>query len=271
MKQLCYFFALIKGIPKQPDTLQRSADQQGTSSPLELPPTRLGMSSVSKQQYQQPKHEPELIANEPMEVNVTIDKDEKSERKTIDVDETSTPSKSSAATNLPGPSTSKETSSRQSGSGLNLYMQLKKKTYFDSHESDKRSDGPQDLSCTKPNADAQNARLDDSDFEMADAESDMQSQSYDANQHLLGGESSSSGTTIRPQIIVSPRNASAFIKSTKSDGGDSATLSIVNENSSSSQLSSASSENVGKGGSPSKSVIVRIGSSTMVSLLRLAV
>lgn len=223
------------------------------------------MSSVPKQQYQQPKPDSEFNANESMDTNTTITKDEKSVQNSMEVDEASTPSKALSASSLPGPSTSKETPSRQSGGGFNLYMQLKKKTYFDSHENDRRSDGPQDLSCTKSNADAQAARHDDSDFEMADAENDGQNPSYDANQHLLGGESSSSGATIRPQIIVSPRNASAFIKSTKSDGGESATLSIVNENSSSSQLSSASSENVGKGGSPSKSVIVRIGSSTMVS------
>lgn len=213
------------------------------------------------QVHQQPKQV--LATSESKDAN---DVDEKDELKTMEVDETSTPLKASTSSSLPGPSTSKETSSRQSGSGYNLYMQLKKKTYFDSHENDKRNEGPQDLSCSKSNADAKNARLDDSDVEMTDAEADMQNQSFDDNQHSHSGESSSSSSaaTIRPQIIVSPRNVAALLKTSKTGDTDTATISIVNENSSGSQ---ASGDNLGKDTSPSKSVIVRIGSSTMVSAL----
>lgn len=239
--------------------MQSLNEQHGISSPLELPPTRLGMSSVPRQVHQQPKQAHDTNTSESKAGN------DADERKTMEIDETSTPLKAPTTSSSPGPSTSKETPSRQSSSGYNLYMQLKKKTYFDSHESDKRSEGPQDLSYSKSNADAKNAILDDSDVEMTDAEADMQSQSFDDNQHSHSGESSSSSATIRPQIIVSPRNASTFIKSSKTGDNDTATNSIVNENSSGSQTSG---DNISKETSPSKSVIVRIGSSTMVSALK---
>lgn len=150
-------------------------------------------------------------------------------------------------------------------------MQLKKKTYFDFYENDKRSDGPQDLSCSnKSNTESKGIKLElDSDVEMTDTETESRNQTtYDINQQQNhSGESSSSGTTIRPQIIVSPRKSlSAFIKTVKNENSDSSSNSILNEGSGNSQLSTASNEGaVAQGTSPSKSVIVRIGHSSMVS------
>lgn len=250
---------LKTGIPKQPDTLKPTSDKQGTLSPLELPPTRLSMSSTPKQQQQSVSEPSESDDSAAAVKSATNSTEEKPEQITMETDETSTlPSATSGSNELP--STSKETANRQSGSGFNLYMQLKKKTYFDLHESDKRNDSPQDLSCSKPNPDVKNARLDDSDVEMADIEGSP----FDANHQMQSGESSASGASIRPQIIVSPRNASTFKSSTTDD---SATITVVNESSSSSQLSGTSSENIAKGSSPSKGVIVCIGSSTMVNFL----
>lgn len=244
---------LITGIPKQPDTLQLSSDKQGTCSPLELPPTRLSMSTMPKQSVSEPA---ESNDSEPKAKCTTYNAEEKSEQTSMETDEPSTLPPALKSNDLP--STSKEIANRQSGSGFNLYMQLKKKTYFDLHESDKRNDGPQDLSCSKPNPEVKNAKLDDSDVEMTDIEGS----SFDVSHQVHSGESSASNASVRPQIIVSPRNATTF-KSSSTD--DSATITVANESSSSSQLSGTSSENIAKGSSPSKGVIVCIGSSTMVN------
>lgn len=197
--------------------------------------------------------------------------DEKVEKKSQEVNDSTSSVKSSNNQNLPGPSTSKETSTtRQAPESFNIYMQLKKKTYFDFYENDKRSDGPQDLSCSnKSNTESKGSKLElDGDIEMTDAETESRNQAtFDSNQQQNHSGESSSGTTIRPQIIVSPRkSSSAFIKTVKNENNDSSSNSISNEGSGNSQLSTVSNEGTAaQGTSPSKSVIVRIGHSSMVS------
>lgn len=248
------------GIPKQPDTLKSTSEPRGTFSPLELPPTRLGMSSVSRLPAN-PTSESNTTVTEntddtvqPDDQNASIQIDEKPEKKS-DPSETNATTKPSTASNQssPVPGSSKETTSRPAPEGYNIYMQLKKKTYLDFYENEKRSDAPQDLSCAKTEPEAKRNKFDlsdssiDSDVEMA--ETDQQSQS--------GGESS--GTTVRPQIIVSPRKTSAFAKTVKSEN----TSKETGESSGNQLLTGASDTS----GSPSKSVIVRAGpSSSLVSL-----
>lgn len=249
------------GIPKQPDTLKLITEPRGTFSPLELPPTRLGMSSVSRL-HVNPTTESNTTVTENTDdtvqqddQNASIQIDEKPEKK-HDISETNATTKPSNASNQssPVPGSSKETTSRPAPEGYNIYMQLKKKTYLDFYENEKRSDAPQDLSCAKTEPEAKRNKFDlsdssiDSDVEMA--EIDQQNQS--------GGESS--GTTVRPQIIVSPRKTSAFAKTVTAENN---TSKETGESSGNQSLTGANDTT----GSPSKSVIVRAGpSSSLVSL-----
>lgn len=259
------------GIPKQPDTLRSANETQGVFTPLELPPTHLGMSSALRQPPQNvTKDDANNDATIQDDQSMAVDVDEKAEKKPEQNDLLATKASTSPSNqNVAGPSSSKETPTRQAPEGYNIYMQLKKKTYFDFYENDKRTDGPQDLSTStsKSGPDAKIPKLElDGDTEMTDSEIEMKSNStFDA--HQQSSDSSSSGNaTIRPQIIVSPRKSSAFAKTIKSEGaskesaGESSSfgLSISNESS-----SSATSEmtNQSSSGSPSKSVIVRVGSS----------
>lgn len=170
-------------------------------------------------------------------------------------------------------------------------MQLKKKTYFDFYENDKRTDTPQDLSTSKtggsgsaggsssgsgeaPPAKIPKLEPTDGDIEMADATENESTSAFDVSQQ----SGSSDTATIRPQIIVSPRKSSAFAKMLKSENvsvteaaggsGESSSFAALAQqsesNSSASNTSSASDLAAGgqsTSGSPSKSVIVRVGSS----------
>lgn len=261
------------GIPKQPDTLRPVSGSQRVSSPLELAPTHLGMSSSSRtlpnnQQVNSSREESSNdVTLQDDQVLMSVEVEEKSDKKPDQNDSKA----GTASTNqsVAGPSTSKETPTRQAPEGYNIYMQLKKKTYFDFYENDKRTDTPQDLSTSKTNADAKIKIELDGDTEMVDAESESRSSTFD-NQ---SSESSTSSVTIRPQIIVSPRKASAFVKTVKSESGSKestgeASNFALSQNESSSSALNTSGEIAGQtnSGSPSKSVIVRVGSSaTLVS------
>lgn len=269
------------GIPKQPDTLRSSNDAQSSVfTPLELPPTHLGMSSALRQppQNQQTRDDSSNDATIQEDQTMSVDVDEKTEKKS----EQSDAAKANASPsnqNVAGPSTSKETPTRQAPEGYNIYMQLKKKTYFDFYENDKRADGPQDLSTStsKSGPDAKIPKIElDGDTEMTDSEIDVKSNSsFDA--HQQNSESSSSGNaTIRPQIIVSPRKSSAFAKTIKSEDatkestGETSNFGLITNESSSSASSELTGQN--SSGSPSKSVIVRVGSSaSLVSSFEISV
>lgn len=244
------------GIPKQPDTLRTSGESSGVLSPLEMPPTHLGMSSTLRGTQQNQCVKEESGADVTLQEEQLIEVEEKIEKKSETSDLVVTKSSSSS---LAGPSTSKETPTRQAPEGCNIYMQLKKKTYFDFYENDKRTDSPQDLSTSKgPEAKIPKMELDD--IEMND---ESETRAFDGH---LSNDASGPSSTIRPQIIVSPRKSSAFAKTMKTEraskqsSGESSAFAQTESN------SSGSSETAGQSssGSPSKSVIVRVGPS-MVS------
>lgn len=253
------------GIPKQPDTIRTSTEPRGTFSPLELPPTRLGMSSGSRlpanpsfDSTTGTENADETIQQDDQTISIEIE--EKSEKKQEPIESKSV---TAANQNSPVPSTSKQTPTRQAPEGFNIYMQLKKKTYLDFYENEKR-DAPQDLSCTKSSPETKRIKFElDSDVEMSDTDADAHQQSQSS-----GGSGESSGSaTVRPQIIVSPRKLSAFAKTVKSDQKES-TGESSNFNLSSNDTSASAQVLAGDGtsGSPSKSVIVRAGpSSSLVS------
>lgn len=247
------------GIPKQPDTLRPTNDSPGSFTPLELPPTHLGMSSTLRtpQANQSIKDDSSNEVTLQEDQVMAVDVEEKVE-KSQDQSETKA-STSFNNQNVAGPSTSKETSTRQAPEGYNIYMQLKKKTYFDFYENDKRTDGPQDLS--KAGTESKIAKMElDGDTEMENADNETRN-SFDAHQKSSDSSSSSSSgsATIRPQIIVSPRKSSAFAKTIKSE--NSKKESFRNDSSSSSLNASNEIGGGSSSGSPSKSVIVRVGSS----------
>lgn len=250
------------GIPKQPDTLRSTSESQGVFSPLELPPIHLGMSSsLRAKQLNQTnggtKKENSNDVTLQEDQSMSVDGDEKADKKPEQND--SLASKASTSTNnqnLSGPSTSKETSPQQEN--YNIYMQLKKKkTYLD---FDKRTDGPQDLSKA---SESKIAKLElDGDTEMADMESETSRASFDSSHH----SSDAGNAAIRPQIIVSPRKSSAFAKTIKSESltkeaGETSFTLTQNESGSSSLTASNEISGQGSSTSPSKSVIVRVGSS----------
>lgn len=309
------------GIPKQPDTLRPSNSNATTNnggpprmpSPLELPPTHLGMSSSNRMQQfynnvSTSKDETGSDVTLQDEQHSMVDVSEERSEQKIKVEQMETAvakpstSQSAANQNLAGAgsstsspsllSTKEQTPTRQAPEGYNIYMQLKKKTYFDFYENDKRTDTPQDLSTSKTNSGgnsnsspitgeppaAKVPKLElDNDVEMADTvENETRPASaFDVNQQ--GG--SNETATIRPQIIVSPRKSSAFAKTLKSENinetagsGESsnfASLAQQSESNSSASNASTASDTAGgqsASGSPSKSVIsssviVRVGSS----------
>lgn len=252
------------GIPKQPDTLRPATGTQRVSSPLELPPTHLGISSSTRtlqhnQQVNSSRDESNNDVTLQEDQTMSVEIEEKSEKKS---DGDSKAGTSSTNQSVAGPSTSKETPTRQAPEGYNIYMQLKKKTYFDFYENDKRTDTPQDLSTSKIES---KVKIElDGDTEMTDAESDSRSSTFDANQQ--SSESSTSSVTIRPHIIVSPRKSSAFVKTIKSESGtkdsteESSTFALSpNDSSALNTTGEIAGQNTT--GSPSKSVIVRAGPS----------
>lgn len=240
------------GIPKQPITIpSNNVDPPGLNSPLELPPTRLGLSSSPRNaanaatlanlasQYESHYSYAET-SNEPApeEQAMAIEVDEQTPAKEEAGGKQDSTNKSSGQTvtktssvpaptqNEPLPGGSKDGSSWRQPEGFNIYMQLKKKTYFDFHDeetksnndNDKRAEGAtQDLSCLKSNTDSNSAKMElDSDHdELTDSESD--GRSMPASDSHTDDNQSGSGSTVRPQIIVTPRKIAAAIDSAKAD------------------------------------------------------
>lgn len=263
------------GIPKQPDTLRPTTGSQVVASPLELAPTHLGLSSTLRTSAQNPppndnskedtSSDTTLQEDQSMSVDVEEKMEKKPEQNELHASKAST---SSMNQNVPGPSTSKP-------EGYNIYMQLKKKTFnFDFYENDKRTDTPQDLSKASVETKVSKMEL-DGDSEMADVENESRTSSFDM--HQQSNDSTSSGTTVRPQIIVSPRKSSAFAKTIKSESGtkelagESSSFALSQNESTSSALNTSSEvATQNSSGSPSKSVIVRVGpSASLVSKFRL--
>lgn len=244
------------GIPKQPITIpSNNIDPPGFNSPLELPPTRLGLSlsqhrptplNMVTSHYESNFSYIENSNDTPTQEDQTSeDVDEKTEKVRVAHDEVggerkrpikTTPSISgtSSASNSDEvlPSTSKIPelqSTRRQPENFNLYVQLKKKTYFDFHddenksnaEIEKRDEGPQDLSCSKSNTDSNNSKMEiESDNEIeSDLESDVKSrQSVEHPAHQINDNATAGASnTVRPQIIVTPRKIAAAIESVRAD------------------------------------------------------
>lgn len=236
------------GIPKQPVTVASGAGS--SASPLELPPTRLGLSSAPKPSTSDSTYSSTEATEAQDDQLTSMDTDEKQEA----ADTEPATQKSTDAAQIATPSTSKEPQpGRRQHENYNIYLQLKKKTYFDFHDEDsksnadaasgsaeKREEGPQDLSKSTGESSSFVKMELDSDN---DTEPDARDPSADASQHLIDDPSAA----VRPHIIVSPRKTNVD----KSESGRS------NES-----APDAFGESSGiNANSPSKSVIVRAGPS----------
>lgn len=242
------------GIPKQPVTISSSdsTTAAGTHSPLELPPTRLGLSSAPRPlsaNYETQFTESNATENEQ---TISIEVEEKSDK--IDIDATASTSKETVTptSNASAPSASRETSGgRRQPENFNIYMHLKKKTYFDFQDDEtksnnaveKRDEEPQDLSKSTGESSSAFVKMDLDDSDAMDTEIDVRGQAIDQSMSTHSDEAAA----VRPQIIVSPRKNFGESSKTKSNADD--------ENGANNSSSN----------SPSKSVIVRAGPSVSLS------
>ncbi|KAG4078397.1 hypothetical protein HA402_013107 [Bradysia odoriphaga] len=211
------------GIPKQPITIpSNGSEPPGVNSPLELPPTMLGLSPHRNITQNYDGTSTSTASNATDFEAESAGPLDQSESKFAAVEKSVTDEETVQDAKLePIPSTSKEKRKRSDHpeSYGNIYMQLKKKSYFDHSEDDSRSyekEGPQDLSFDKESS----SKMDvDSDGTPSFTfESDSQSTS----EQLAGvsGPSTSANVsvyddslTVRPQIIVTPRKVAAAIES----------------------------------------------------------
>lgn len=254
------------GIPKQPITIPTSGEEQaGVNSPLELPPTQLGLSPHRNLSFGSGPSS----AFAPTEGVNTVDTtnagstqpEEMLDADSLDAtvsqpDQPRTPSVAqviksvSDANDQAGPSTFKDahppaakepvpSASTSSGTKRkltdhpdcfgNIYMQLKKKNYYDQYDEDQRAsfekkdDVPQDLSFVKDEQQTLKMDIDNSSSDCESDESTPQSSSTHHHQQqpqsLLHASddaqqsSSTAATSVRPQIIVTPRKMAAAIES----------------------------------------------------------
>lgn len=282
------------GIPKQPITIPTNGTEApGVNSPLELPPTMLGLSphksllnfgegrgtfstSATTSAFAATNAnvggggEYDNVASPFMETSSDAAAIEEPQGGTIEIEQppaspqqpppTSSPQPQSVTTqviktiidpNVAGPSNSqvvvmqvdslltgsatdataatvapKESQKRKmpdhpDGFG-NIYMQLKKKNYYDQYDedsknNDKKEDGPQDLSCSKDDSEQSKMDIDsDSDEEIIFLPDTSPSLSILEQQqkHLQAlNADDAQQASIRPQIIVTPRKVAAAIES----------------------------------------------------------
>lgn len=229
------------GIPKQPVTV---ASGSGTSaSPLEHPPTRLGLSSAPKSMTSDSSYSNIESVETQDEQSTAMDIVEKQD---VSESESSKPKSTDASV---VPNTKEPQSSRRQPENYNIYLQLKKKTYFEFHEddsknnadavnagADKREEGPQDLSKSTGES---------SGFVKMDLDSDNDTEPETEANHLMIDDQNA---TVRPHIIVSPRKTNS--DNSKTDNRSNENCESFGENS-----------GITNSNSPSKSVIVRAGSS----------
>lgn len=205
------------GIPKQPITIpSNGSEPPGVNSPLELPPTMLGLSPHRNIVQHYDGAASTSTAN--VAGDFETDRAGPSDPVAVTDEETVQDAKLE-----PRPSTSKEKRKRSehSESYGNIYMQLKKKSYFDHSEDDSRSyekEGPQDLSFGKESSSSSKMDVDSEGAANFAFESD--SGSHQSTSEPLAGPSTSANVsvyddslTIRPQIIVTPRKVAAAIES----------------------------------------------------------
>lgn len=213
------------GILKQPITIpSNGSEPPGVNSPLELPPTMLGLSP-----HRNIAHNYDAAGTSTSAASNTEDFDgeragtsEQSENKISAVEKTDEVTVQDTKLE-PIPSTSKDKRKRSEHPENygNIYMQLKKKSYFDHSEDDSRSyekEGPQDLSFSKESTSKMD--IDSESAPNFTFESDSGSQSTSEQLASVSGPSTSASVsvyddslTIRPQIIVTPRKVAAAIES----------------------------------------------------------
>lgn len=211
------------GIPKQPITIpSNGSEPPGVNSPLELPPTMLGLSPHRNivQNYEAASTSAASNATD-FEAERAGPSDQ-SDNKFPTVEKTDEETIQEAKLE-PIPSTSKDKRKRSEHPENygNIYMQLKKKSYFDHSEDDSRSyekEGPQDLSFSKESTSKMD--IDSESAPNFTFESDSGSQSTSEQLASVSGPSTSANVsvyddslTIRPQIIVTPRKVAAAIES----------------------------------------------------------
>lgn len=260
------------GIPKQPITIPTSGEEPaGVNSPLELPPTQLGLSPhrnlgsgrsafVSTDNVNTDEQSAgagtgftgstpaeEMLGADSLEAALS----EPIPQATLTIDQVV---KIVSDQFKAGPSTSKDEQTVKeplpsSSSGTkrkltdhpdcfgNIYMQLKKKNYYDQYDEDQRSsyekkdDVPQDLSFVKDEQQTLKMDIDsssDCDSDESTPHQQSTSSSHSTHHHqpqqlnpiLHTSEDAQQqpslldpATTVRPQIIVTPRKMAAAIES----------------------------------------------------------
>lgn len=310
------------GIPKQPITIpSNNVDPPGMNSPLELPPTRLGLSASPKNaanaatvahlasQYEsQYSYADQTAPTDEAPMPLTDESKSTAETKPEGSGEpsgatgaagasTSTADQAQPGTSKNGASGSSSTSSswrQPEPTSFNIYMQLKKKTYFDFHDedskshggdSDKRGESSGQEGARRPVKDSSSVikmDLDSDHDDLTDSESDGRSMPATESSADENQSNSGSSSAVRPQIIVTPRKAAAVgqdaVKTPAKTGSASAFNVFGSGHSTDAAGASTSAANDANSlsviaqsgntaGSPSKSVIVRAGPSVSISLI----
>lgn len=209
------------GIPKQPITIpSNGSEPPGVNSPLELPPTMLGLSPHRNIAQNYEGASTSAASNTTDFEADRAGPSDQSDNKFPVVEKTDEETVQDAKLE-PIPSTSKDKRKRSEHpeSYGNIYMQLKKKSYFDHSEDDSRSyekEGPQDLSFVKESTSKMD--IDSESAQNFTFESDSGSQSTSEQLAIVSAPSTSANVyedslTVRPQIIVTPRKVAAAIES----------------------------------------------------------
>lgn len=308
------------GMPKQPITVPSTGtDKPGCNSPLELPPTRLGLSPNLRQNlvsctanitttpstqvtipkivntfYENDAAAPTTpptshtfvvkadIHNPPPTDKMNLDEPEEETKPTDDVPTIETDEVLPEQNSQAGPSDESEPQYS------NIYVHLKKRNYYeqytDENKSNEQIEEPQDLSCSKENTQSSKMDVDSDNDDLSDSDADNDENNkrvVNKNECNLTDDTTQDNST-RPQIIVTPRKIAAAIQSVTANvlakhkksslaecGANETPISLLPTNFSVFDLKSkqdssgagTSSSDSKQGTSPSKSVIVRAGSS----------
>lgn len=248
------------GIPKQPITIpSNGSEPPGVNSPLELPPTMLGLSPhrnigqhydgastsaaststdfetdraepsnesndkfpAADKTEDETEVEPEVEPEVEQEVEPEVEQEVEPEVVPEVLPEVVPEVEDVKVEPIPSTSKDKRKRSEHPENYGNIYMQLKKKSYFDHSEDDSRSyekEVPQDLSFVKESSSKMD--IDGESAQNFTFESDSGSQTTSEPLPVVSGPSTSANVgvyedslTIRPQIIVTPRKVAAAIES----------------------------------------------------------
>lgn len=250
------------GMPKQPITVPSTgSDKPGCNSPLELPPTRLGLSPNLRQNLisgttnitttpsplisTTPKiintfyesdstatpptphtfivkadihNPPGTTSTDKMNVDEQLEDEMKIKTDGAVVDENmilpnETDEVLPEQSSQPGPSDDSEPQYS------NVYVHLKKRNYYDQYSDENKSneqiEEPQDLSCSKENTQSSKMDVDSDNDDLSDSDADNDENNKrvsNKNECNLTDDTTQDNLT-RPQIIVTPRKIAAAIQS----------------------------------------------------------